>query len=104
MTAEMTAARQRRRLISIVEGEQRSYGVRVTGRPMRVFYAGYPKTPWWSAACDLCLFARSGSTHAEVLAGALRHLRVEHGCPSRRASGEPCTEWCEDCGGLGWVA
>ena len=27
-----------------------------------------------------------------------------HTCPSRRASGEPCSPYCTDCGGKGWVA
>ena len=27
-----------------------------------------------------------------------------HTCPSWRASGEPCSPYCTDCGGRGWVA
>ena len=42
-------------------------------------------------------------TFPEALSFATSHA-AEHTCPSWRASGERCTDACEDCGGKGWAA
>ena len=42
-------------------------------------------------------------TWCEALSNALDHLHTVHGCSSMRASGEPCDEYCADCGGKGWI-
>lgn len=49
---------------------------------------------------DILLFAGG---FAAVLDFAVAHAAT-HTCPSWRASGEPCSPYCADCGGRGWVA
>ena len=39
----------------------------------------------------------------DAAAFAAEHAET-HTCPSWRASGEPCSPYCTDCGGRGWVA
>ena len=47
----------------------------------------------------VCRFA----TFPEALSFATEHAETHTG-PSWRASGEPCSPYCTDCGGRGWVA
>ena len=66
----------------------------------------------WVWVCHLCGHrdpAAKWFTYAPPLTWesavriALDHLAHSHGCPSMRASGEPCDEYCADCGGKGWI-
>ncbi|MDU7384092.1 MAG: hypothetical protein E7L06_08305 [Schaalia turicensis] len=64
----------------------------------------------WVWACHICWAVPSAVDSAdlpgqwrEAFAEGLEHMRTAHGCPSMRASGEPCDDYCEDCGGKRWV-
>lgn len=64
----------------------------------------------WVWACHICWAVPSAVDVAdlpaqwhEALTEGLEHLRTTHGCPSMRASGEPCDNYCTDCGGKGWI-
>lgn len=64
---------------------------------------------WWCRVCgDSFSFFLSQRwprilTWREAHSYALAHLRTAHGCPSMRASGEPCDSHCADCGGRMWI-
>lgn len=66
----------------------------------------------WGWECSLCLVGTNcwngwsyttDSAWEAAFATALDHLRTAHACPSMRASGEPCDDYCTDCGGKGWI-
>ena len=59
--------------------------------------------PLWSWHCDLCERSPLQPSWLEAMADGLDHLCDVHGCPSMRASGEPCDEFCADCGGRMWI-
>ena len=59
--------------------------------------------PLWSWHCHLCGRGDIKALWRGVMAEGLKHMRTVHGCPSMRASGEPCDEYCADCGGKGWI-
>lgn len=71
-------------------------------RPMSIWFDGGT----WNTDCRLhdATLDEFIPTHPEALAAALRHLHGAHGCPRWQASGEPCTDACEDCNGWGWRA
>ena len=48
--------------------------------------------------------AGNGVVRQQAIAALLDMRAATHACPSRRASGEPCSPYCTDCGGRGWVA
>lgn len=66
----------------------------------------------WAWQCRLCRKESNGEsgrgnanrlTWEEALDAGLEHMIWAHGCPSMRASGEPCTDSCTDCGGRMWI-
>lgn len=69
-------------------------------------------TARWAWVCRMCGASSNGAESQrwphiiawrEALSYALEHLHTAHGCPSMLASGEPCDEYCADCGGKGWI-
>lgn len=79
--------------------------IRLYRPPLRVWrtrrHAG--RLPIWVWDCRLCKWDGKRAYWKVALEDALYHLHRAHGCPSMRASGEPCDEFCADCGGKGWI-
>lgn len=69
--------------------------------PIRVFRVG----GWlrWQWYCNLCGRRDVVRSQRAALMDGLEHMRAAHGCPSLLASGEPCDEYCSDCGGKRWI-
>ena len=66
----------------------------------------------WAWQCRLCRRESNGwngpghtvyLTWEAALATGIEHMACSHACPSMRASGEPCNEYCTDCGGRMWI-
>ena len=57
----------------------------------------------WVWFCRLCERDDIKAYRLVALADGLHHLRTAHGCPSMLASGEPCDDYCTDCGGRMWI-
>lgn len=81
--------------------------------PLRVWRTRSRNRPaGWVWVCNLCGYGESMDKWltytfpfrwALAVHEALAHLARYHGCPSMRASGEPCNEYCADCGGRMWI-
>ena len=56
-----------------------------------------------STGCGCEIGGFTGCDLGHALDFARAHAET-HTCPSWRASGEPCSPHCTDCGGKGWVA
>lgn len=93
-------------------GEIRMYRPIPPLRVWRMRFRGTTARWSWGCVCRICGAASSGvvgvgwpriQTWREALTTGLEHLYRFHGCPSMRASGEPCNEYCADCGGKRWV-
>lgn len=74
--------------------------LRATPRPVIVNRApgGY-----WRWGCRLCNESCPYLSREVALRAGLDHLHRFHACPSMRASGEPCDDYCTDCGGRMWI-
>lgn len=90
-------------------GEIRTYRPTPPLQVWRGFLCG---VPIWRWLCRLCgdgphfaseLGLASLSSWEAAFAIGLDHVRRVHACPSMRASGEPCDEYCTDCGGRMWI-
>lgn len=66
----------------------------------------------WAWACRACGASSHGIEDQrwpyivgwrEALSNALDHMYYAHGCPSMLAAGEPCDDYCADCGGRMWI-
>lgn len=57
----------------------------------------------WTWYCRPCQRSDAFLDWQRTLASGLNHLHTAHGCPSLRASGEPCGSYCADCGGRMWI-
>ena len=73
--------------------------------PLRVWHGliCLPGVMRWLWYCRLCERGHLQPTWGEAMLDSLGHLYRFHTCPSLRASGEPCTDYCTDCGGKGWI-
>lgn len=73
-------------------------------RPVTVWHTKWSEWYWFCRLCRAQSVEWSRASHPDALTAALRHLHDAHGCPSWQASGEPCTDACEDCNGWQWCA
>ena len=83
-------------------------GVILDGQYARVSWQDWIVDTSDGCACEIGGFTGHAPTRVYAdLGHALDFARAHaetHTCPSWRASGEPCSPYCTDCGGRGWVA
>lgn len=57
---------------------------------------------WW-ITCRVCGLYWESVRLDNAIRGSNEHALQAHACPSMRASGEMCDEYCNDCGGELWL-